>query len=287
MILSICILSYNTKDLTLQCLSSLFKQYEEQINRKDIEIVVVDNASIDDSAEQIKKKFPKVVLFENKENAGFSKGQNIAASISKGTYLFFLNSDTQVQDDHFLKAVSYLESNKNVGVLGAKLFNPDGSEQLSAGKFYTLFNCLIMLVGGERFGFLRSSPKEIYKVDWVMGAALMIKKKLFDDIGGFDEHFFMYIEDMEICFRIKKKGYLVIFYPDLKIIHQEHGSSSKSFAVFSIYKGMLYFYTKHKNYIQYIVVKIAFGIKACFAVIIGFLVGNRYLVSTYKKMLTI
>lgn len=287
MILSICILNYNTKDLILQCLSSLFGQYDKQINKKELEIIVVDNNSTDGSIESIKKKFPKVILFENKENAGFSKGQNIAAKIAKGSYLFFLNSDTYVKDDHLLAMILYLESNKNVGVLGAKLYSPDGSQQLSVGKFYTFFNFLIMLISGERVGFLRSSPKKIIEVDWVMGAALMIKKRLFDVIGGFDEHFFMYIEDMELCYRVRKKGYMIMFYPDIKIVHEERGSSNRSFAVISIYEGLLYFYKKHKNYIQYKLVKIAFAIKACFAVTIGVIVGNRYLVSTYKRMINL
>lgn len=287
MTLSICILNYNTKDLTLQCLSSLFSQYEHQISKKELEIIVVDNNSKDESVVYIKKNFPKVILFENNENAGFSKGQNIAAKLAKGSYLFFLNSDTQVKDDHLFAMTSYLESNKNVGVLGAKLYSPNGKEQLSAGKFYTFFNFLIMLISVERAGFLRSSPKKISEVDWVMGASFMIKKRLFDVLGGFDEHFFMYVEDMELCFRVKKKGYVVMFYPDISIIHEERGSSNKSFAVISIYDGILYFYKKHKNYIQYKLVKFAFTIKACIAVTIGVIIGNRYLVSTYKKMISL
>ncbi len=287
MILSICILNYNTKDLTIQCLSSLFEQYEKQIYRKELEIIVVDNNSNDGSSAFIKNKFPKVIVFENKENSGFSKGQNIAAKIAKGKYLFFLNSDTQVKDDHLFAMTSYLDSHKDVGVLGARLYNPDGSEQLSAGKFYTFLNFLIMLISGERVGFLRSSPKKISEVDWVMGASFMIKKRLFDVLGGFDEHFFMYVEDMELCFRVRKKGYAVMFYPDISIIHEERGSSNRSFAVLSIYEGILYFYKKHKNYIQYKMVRIAFAIKACFAVTIGVLVGNKYLVSIYKRMLVL
>lgn len=285
MILSICILNYNTKDLTLDCLSSLFGQYEKQIYKKEVEIIVVDNNSTDGSTASIKSKFPKVIVFENKENSGFSKGQNIATKIARGEYLLFLNSDTQVQDNHLLKAVSYLESNKKVGALGTKLLNPDRTVQLSTGKFYTLPNCLIMLIFGERFGFLRSSPSEICKVDWVSGASLLVSKRLFNSIGGFDEHFFMYVEDMEFCYRIYKKGYVVEFYPDVVILHRERGSSNRSFAVVSIYEGILYFYKKHKNYLQYKMVLIAFSIKACFAVTIGVVTGNKYLVSTYKGII--
>ena len=247
MTLSICILSYNTKGLTLKCLDSLISLYKKEIDRDLFEIIVVDNASTDGSVLHIKKNFPKVVLFENKENYGFSKGQNIAAKIARGTYLFFLNSDTQVIDNNLLGMVSYFESHKKVGVLGAKLCNPNGSVQLSAGKFYTLFNCIIMLFAGERIGFLRSSPKKISEVDWVMGAAFMIKKKLFDALGGFDEYFFMYVEDMEFCYRIKKAGYEVLVTPHVRVTHLGQGSSSKTFAIVNIFKGLLYFYKKHKR----------------------------------------
>lgn len=287
MILSICILNYNTKDLTLQCLASLFEQYQKQISKKELEVIVVDNNSIDESVVLIRNKFPNVIVFVNKENYGFSKGQNIAAKIAKGKYLFFLNSDAQVKDNQLFSAVSYLETHKKVGVIGTRILSLNGIVQLSAGKFYTLFNFFIMLISGERVGLLRSSPNKICEVDWVMGASFLISKRLFDVIGGFDEHFFMYVEDMELCFRIHKKGYAVVFYPNAVIVHEEHGSSSRSFAVLSIYEGILFFYKKHRNYIQYKVVKLGFTIKACFAVTIGVLVGNRYLVSTYKRMITL
>ena len=185
MTLSICILNYNTKDLTLQCLASLFEQYQKEISKKELEVIVVDNNSTDESVVLIKNKFPKVIVFEKKENSGFSKGKNIAAKIAKGKYLFFLNSDTQVKDNRLFSAVSYLETHKKVGVIGTRLLSLNGKAQLSAGKFYTLFNCFIMLISGERFGLLRSSPNEICEVDWVMGASFLISKRLFDVICGF------------------------------------------------------------------------------------------------------
>lgn len=285
MILSICILSYNTRDLTLACLFSLKKYYAEQLTSGLVEIIVVDNASTDSSVEKIKHDFPKVVLIENKENVGFSKGHNIATKSAKGKYIFFLNSDTKVKDGNFLEMVSYLEKNPHIGMLGAKLLNPNGSAQLSTGKFYTLLTSIGMLIGLDRLQFFRSSPKQIFEVDWVMGAAMLVSKKLFNEVGGFDEHFFMYVEDMELCFRIRKKGYRVVFYPEAKIVHQEHGSSNRSFAIVNIYDGILYFFKKHKSFTEYVIIKTAFMLKAIFAVTIGIATLNKSLIFTYKKIL--
>ena len=138
-----------------------------------------------------------------------------------------------------------------------------------------------MLIGSERFGLLRKSPKNIERVDWVSGACLMIGKSVFDQLKGFDENFFMYIEDMELCFRANKLGFLTYFYPDIKIIHKELGSSNRSFAIIHIYKGLLYFYSKHKGYFQYIIAKVMLEVKAKVGIVVGFLIGNSSLKKTY------
>ncbi len=309
--LSIIILNYNTKDLTIKCLESIIKNYKEQLEKEEFEIIVVDNDSKDGSAELIEEKFmsrhsgnqsvdrrtehpesptavrdagqavrrpepirPELtasrrltaewasmtkngnfILIKNNENFGFAKGCNVGAKVAKGKYILFLNSDTQVLDKGFLKMMEFLEQNKQIGILGGRLLNSDLSAQPSAGKFYTMFNFLLLLIGGERFGWLRSSPEKITNVDWVSGACFMISRKLFDRLKGFDEHFFMYMEDMELCFRAKHFGFPTYFLPDIKIIHKSLGSSTREFAVRNIDKGILYFYKKHKAYWQYLLVK--------------------------------
>ncbi len=291
--LSIIILTYNTKDVTVKCLQSLFRQYKNQLQKREFEVIVVDNASTDGTLDaignlrsQFSNSWTNLTLINNKENFGFAKGNNIGVAQAKGKYVFFLNSDTEIKDDGLERMVSYMESStNNIGILGAKLHNADGSTQTSAGVFYSLPQVFFMLLGGERFGFLRKSPKKITDVDWVSGAALMMQKKLFDQLRGFDEHFFMYVEDMDLCYRVMKNGKKVVFYPNVHIVHMEQGSSDRSFAILHIYKGLLYFYKKHKNYIQYIIVKVLLMLKALLAIMIGIVTGNRYLVSTYRKAL--
>jgi GT2 family glycosyltransferase len=287
--LSIIILSYNTKNLTLACLKSIASQCDEELKKKELEIIVVDNASSDGSPSAISNfQFPisNLRLIQSKENVGFGKGCNLGAKEAKGKYLLFLNSDTEVLDKGFMLMVNFLDKNRSVAILGGKLKNDNGSVQKSCGKFYTLLNLLIMLLGLERFGFLRSSPSKIQKVDWVSGACMMVRKEIFEKLNGFDEKLFMYIEDMEICFRSKKLGFSTYFYPNLELIHKSLGSSNKTFAIINIYKGILYFYRKHKSYLEYLVAKTLLISKAKILILIGFLTFNSRLKDTYREAIS-
>ena len=285
--LSIIILNYNTKDITLKCIESVVSQYKKDLKNAEVELLVADNGSKDGSAERIKasKFISFLTLLENEENLGFTKGNNRAAKYAKGRHLLFLNSDTYIKDQGFLKITDFLNSNPKVGIVGGKLTNNDGSLQRSAGKFYNLFNILLMLLGMERIGFVRSSPSRISRVDWVSGACLMIRRDLFEKLSGFDENYFMYMEDMDLCFRAKNRGFLTYFYPDVKLIHIQLGSSNRTFAIKNIYKGLLYFYMKHGNFLSYSIVKSMLYLKAFLLVIIGRIINNRYLSDTYSKAL--
>lgn len=286
--LSIIILSYNTKNLTVKCVRSVIEQYGEQIKNNEVEIIVVDNASTDGSAEAIgnfKSQISNLKLINNRENYGFSKGNNIGAKEARGEFILFLNSDTQSRDGGFLRMVNFMEKNPKIGVLGGKLLSPDGSTQASTGKFYNLYNVVIVLLGGERVGLIRKNPKIRGPVDWVSGASMMVRKNVFEKLKGFDENFFMYIEDMELCYRFKKIGYQTYFFENIKLMHKELGSSNRSFAINQIYKGLLYFYKKHKPYWQYLAVKTVLIGKALIAVLIGNLTNNTYLKNTYGKAL--
>lgn len=290
-LLSIIILSFNTKKLTIKCLESIIRQHRKELENGVFEVIVVDNNSSDNTVSAIQqfknKTINKIKIIENKKNYGFAKGNNIGAKKAQGKYLMILNSDTKVLDKGLLGMVDFLDKNKEMGILGARLVNSDGTKQSSVGTFYTIPALLVMLFGGERFGLLRKSPLKICQVDWVSGGAMMVRKVLFDKLNGFDEHFFMYVEDMELCWRSKKLGVLTYFYPKVTIMHKERASSNRSFAIVSIYKGLLYFYKKHTNHIAYLLVKLLLITKACIAIIIGWLTSDSYLKSTYRKALSL
>lgn len=286
--LSIIILSYNTRDLTTLCINSIIKQHKREIIEGEFEIIIVDNASSDDSVEKIKpftKDYKNIQLIENKKNEGFAKGCNIASLGANAKYLFFLNSDTLLNDSGLNLMLKFLDKNENIGILGARLLNDKGGLELSAGKFLSLINIFFFLLGFERLGIVRFSPKTIKQVDWVSGGSMMVKKDLFEVLHGFDEDFFMYMEDMDFCFRARKKGILTYFFPSIDITHKAHGSSSRTFAIIQIYKGILNFYKKHNSPIEYGIVKILLMIKAVVLFCVGVITGSEYLKKTYSKAL--
>jgi GT2 family glycosyltransferase len=137
-------------------------------------------------------------------------------------------------------------------------------------------------LGQQSLGLTKSNS-EIQPVDWVKGGLLMIRKEVFDKLHGFDEKIFMYIEDMELCYRAKQHGFTTYFYPDVQIAHKEHGSANRTFAIVHIYKGILYFYKKHRSGFEYACIKSLLLTKAILAIMIGSLLRKPYLVETYKK----
>lgn len=287
MIISIIILNYKTKELTLSLLDGLFENYGKEIEENIIEIILADNASNDNSIPAFKKSkyFSEINLIENKENYGFSKGNNIAAREALGEYLLFINSDTLVKDKGFLRMTEFLNKNKKTAVIGGRLINKDGSDRAPAGKFYNLVYVFFTLFFSWLAPNLRFSPKKISEVDWVSGAFMMIRREVFKKLEGFDKNMFMYVEDMELCFRVKKLGYNIVFFPESSLYHMEYGSSDRTFAIVNIYKGILYFYKKHGSPISYLIVKTMLVVKAGLLVMIGKIINNKYLTDTYSKAL--
>ncbi len=236
---SIIIVNYNTKNLTKNCLNSIFANCKS-IN---FEIIVVDNNSQDSSIEMLKKDFgDKIKLIANNENIGFGPANNQGAKIAKGKYLFFLNSDTIIKSDIFSAIKIFLNSNKDIGVISPKLLLADGSEQERAyGKFPTLFSVI-----AEKFKRPKIVKNKSLEVDWVSGAALIIRKDIFKRVSGFDEKFFMYFEDIDLCRRVKDFGYKIIVFSEIAVIHL----GGKSLNKFSkrkeyYYKSQNYFYKKY------------------------------------------
>lgn len=284
--LSIIILSFNTKKLTLDCVKSALKNYKENISKKEIEIIVVDNNSLDGSVLAL-NAIKEIKLIKNKNNFGFSKGNNIGAKKAFGKYILFLNSDTEVLDNNFLQMTRFMDENPKIGILGAKLLDKNGYPQKSMGNFYNMFNLFLSLIGLERMGLVKKTSERTEKVDWVSGASLMIRSDLFRKLKGFDEKIFMYMEDVELCFRAKKAGYKTYFYPNINLVHKELGSGNRTFAVLNIYKSILHFYKKHGNFLEFLIAKLLLSLKAFFALVLGILTNNNYLKKTYFSALKI
>ncbi len=277
--LSIIIVSFNTKDLLQDCLNSVFKQTKGI----KFEVIVVDNVSTDGSVEMLRKGFPQVALIENKKNLGFAKANNQGIRKAKGKYVLLLNSDTELKGNPLAKLVKFAQGHPRAGVIGSRLLYPDGTPQPSTAPFLTLPRAILWLTTADRF--LYSSPPKTGQVDWVMGAALMAKKEALKKVGLLDERIFMYMEEQEWCYRFKKRGWQVWFYPEAEIFHLERGGSpeGRQRAILGIYEGLIYFYQKHFPSWQVFVIKLLLKTKALGVWLIGILTGNRYFKETYAK----
>lgn len=275
--ISIIILSWNTKSLLRDCLKSL---------KGDGEIIVVDNNSSDGSVQMVQTEFPKVKLILNKKNLGYGAANNQGIKMAKGDYLLLLNSDTVVKDEAPLKMAEFLAQNPQAGVVGCCLLNKDGSLQPSAGPFPSLGVSFVMLFLEHWWKNLaRTSFAKTTEVDWVMGAALMFRREVIKKAGLMDEGIFMYMDEVEWCFRIKKAGFKVFFYPGAKIIHLFGGSSKtgRETPILNIYKGLIYLYQKHYSPTQLKILKFMLKLKAGTAWLLGKITGNTYLIKTYVQ----
>lgn len=284
--LSIIILTYNSSKYIDSLLQSLIKKYSKDISEKKFEIIVADNESLDDTIKLASKYADKVKIVSNGGNYGYAKGNNLAFKKANGEFILFLNPDAKLVDGDLWKILEIFDD-KKVGVVGGRIVSFSGRKELSCGKFYKLFNTLILAMGLEEKLGLRFSPKRETKVDFVSGGFLFIRSDLFRKLNGFDENYFMYIEDSDLCYQVKKKGFDVVFSNKATIQHVGQGSSNRTFAVVNIYKGLLYFNRKNSGKISYTLVKVMLKLKATFLVLIGKMRNNRYLVETYSEALKI
>ena len=281
--LSVVIVSFNTRKLLDDCLGSLLRSLKG--SSFDTEIIVVDNVSTDGTREMLVRKYPGVVVIPNKENVGFGRANNQGIRVAKGKYILLLNSDTVVPAGAVQKMFSFTSDHPNAFV-GPKLLNVDSSPQTSCGPFFTLpvvFAALFMK--GDIIGLTRWSPNDTRVVDWVSGACVMASKKLFMDGLLFDEKIFMYMEEVDLFMRAKKKGYNTYFYPESRIIHLGSGSSTnkRTGPVLNIFRGLLYIYRKHYSKISLLMLRLLLKKKAVISMIIGAITGSDYLKKTYAE----
>lgn len=234
-LLDIVIVNYNSTDYLLRCLRSIYNSLQEL----PAKIFVHDNAS-EDNVDRVTSMFPQVLLSKNRYNLGFAKAVNNALKQGAAPYVALLNPDTYVGDDFFRSALHYMGENPDVGILGPKILNNDGSVQGSARSFPTPLTALF----GRNSFLTRIFPnnritranilttscdgKTPMEVDWVSGACLVVRREALKEVGLMDERFFMYWEDTDWCRRMWQKGWKVVYYPETCIVHYVGGSSEKN-----------------------------------------------------------
>lgn len=252
---SVIIVNWNTKELLLACINSL----KNETHDVTLEIIVVDNASTDGSQEALKQHFPDVTLIQNEENFGFAKANNIGIRASTGKYICLVNSDVEVKSGCIDQMINYIEQYPRIGMLGPKIFYPDGRVQVSCKQFPSLWNQLCSAIGlhrifhksktfaGEEMTFINFD--KLSEVDCLIGAFWLIKREALNQVGLLDEDFFFYSEDFDWCKRFWKHGWEVVFFPRAEIIHYTGGSSKKTPIKYYIQqrRAKLQYWEKHNG----------------------------------------
>ena len=263
---SVVIVNYNTRAMTLQALESVFTS--ETVC--SYEVILVDNASSDDSVGSVRSVFPNVLIIENRTNVGFATANNQGIRISSGRYVLLLNSDTRLEIDTMQSMVAFMDEQPMAGVSGCKVLLPDGRLDAACKRgFPTPLTSLFYVSGVARL-FPRSAVLNRYHmghlsaddtspVDAVVGAFMLVRRNVIDQVGLLDEEFFMYGEDIDWCYRIKQAGWQVYYYPRAQIMHYKGGSSPRRppWLVREFYRAMLLFYKKHYQHVYNPIVSIA------------------------------
>jgi len=212
---SISLVNTNSRELLLACLDSL------QGAGTEVEIVVLDNASEDDSAAAVRERFPAVRVIEQRHRAGFGANHNTVIRATTGRYVFVLNEDTTSDDWGFDRMVAHLDANPRVAALGPRLVYPDGRPQSSAWRFPSPATEVLALLTLGRAGILQSGGSETREVDWAMAAALLVRREALDEVGLFDEEFFIYSEETDLARRLRRAGWRTQYFPAVTVVHHE------------------------------------------------------------------
>ena len=210
---AISLVNTNSRELLLACLESL--------EGVDAEIVVLDNASEDGSVEAVRERFPAVRVIAQPHRAGFGANHNAVIRATNSRYVYILNEDTSSADWGFGRMVAHLDANPRVAVLGPKLVYPDGRHQASAWKFPTPARAVLGLATLGRAGVVQSHGDATRDVDWAMAAALLVRREALDQVGLFDEDFFIYSEEVDLQYRLRTAGWGIRYFPSVTVVHHE------------------------------------------------------------------
>lgn len=251
---SIIIVNYNTPKLTVDAIDSILSSQ----TKYSFEIIVVDNHSSDHSVQLIKERFPEVKLIVNEENVGFAKANNQGINLSNGRYILLLNSDTIVKEDTIEKMIEFMDKNRQVGASGCKVLLPNGKLDQACHRgfptpkasFYYLVGLSKLFPKSPRFnqyhlGYMNFD--EPHPIDCLVGAFMLVRREVIEQVGLLDENFFMYGEDIDWCYRIKQAGWEIYYCPSTSIIHYKGASSKKKpfKIVYEFHRAMFLFHKKH------------------------------------------
>ena len=228
--LSVVVVSYNTRDLTRRCLQSV----QDHAAGIATERILVDNASADGSADMVRREFPDVRLIANADNRGFAAANNQAFEIARGRYLLLLNPDTEVLEGTLEKVFAFAQRNPAAGVVGCRVRYPDGTQQSTFFRFLRLSTVIVNLFvpnrwmrkseGLGRSRYVGADLDTTQDVEVVAGCFMLVPRAAIDQVGGMDEGYFMYGEEADWCYRMRRAGWSALYYPDATILH--HGGQS-------------------------------------------------------------
>ncbi len=228
--LSVIILSWNVRDLLRACLASL------PLADPQVEIIVAEAASGDGSAEMVRAEFPSVKLIASAENLGYTRGNNLGLRAARGRYLLVLNPDTEIVGDALAQMLAYMDAHPKVGLLGPQMLYPDGTIQSTRRRFPMLATSFFESTWLQPLAprslldhyYARDLADDaVAEVDWVVGAALLVRREAYEQVGGLDEGFFMYSEELDWCRRMKAAGWQVVSFPPARLVHHEAKSSAQ------------------------------------------------------------
>ena len=247
---SIIVPTWNTCDLLAACLSSIARE----TTGLDVETIVVDNGSVDGTADLLRTEFPSVHAITNTRNLGFGRAANQGAAASTTPHLLFLNTDTQLTADSIHALIRVLDAQPRAGIVGAQLRNADGTFQSSYAPFPSYWREFLILSGLGRSlrgkHYPSCGPDDQMGpqvVDWVSGACLLVRRTAFEAVNGFDESFFMYAEEVDLCYRMRSAGWQVWYQPAARVVHLGGASSvgQPTEREAQLYRGRVHFFRKH------------------------------------------
>jgi GT2 family glycosyltransferase len=266
--LSIIIVSWNVKDIVCGCLDSIISHPAVF----PYEIIVVDNASQDGTPECIRKKYPQIRRIENTENYGFARANNQGADMADGQYLFFLNPDTILFQDTLNKLIDFMDNNPDIAMSGPRILNDDNTLQESVRNFPSWRGAFYRFTILKYLGLFKSHFEKWHSrgfdydkqagIEQLIGAAMIIRKETFEQVGRFDERYFMYYEEVDLCKRLKDSGLRVIYYPGSQLIHLG-GKSAKQIPAktrFMMLRSLLLYFHKNSSTFSYMLLSILFKI---------------------------